>query len=215
MSDLLEILNKLLPVFVWPLGIITFLVLDTMGFEIIRERLKKREFKDSVNEGAEDEPRAIRELTADEQKILFSKRRWSGIVLNHIWWLAILFSVFDIILILKLIDKFAFLGDPILVSTFAIVLAVQWVIISVALAESKHYFDLRSPVYRVQGKVLLGLLLPQSSKSIEIRGVKFDIASISGLVDKIQGGYFKNGDEVVVEYSPRTKHVWKLNKAEN
>lgn len=78
------------------------------------------------------------------------------------------------------------------------------------------YLDYRSPVFKVQGKAIKQVLYKESEKNhilLKVRNQNFDETSSQDLEEFFNA--IKEGDEVAIEYSPRTKHVWRMYKAKD
>lgn len=89
---------------------------------------------------------------------------------------------------------------------------MQGAVLSLGYKEQARYQDLRAPIFRVQGEIIKEKIRGRHSTKyyITVRRIKFSeeqYFSLSKVFDE-----FHDGDEVAVEYSPYTKHVWKLYK---
>ncbi len=89
--------------------------------------------------------------------------------------------------------------------------------ISKARNKNDYYLDSRSPVFRVQGNVFKQII-PTSKRGrrhllLRVRNQGFTEKSSPDLEKFFDS--IKEGDEIAVEYSPRTKHVWKIYKTQD
>lgn len=78
-----------------------------------------------------------------------------------------------------------------------------------------YYLDSRSPVFRVQGNVFRQVLYTGKKTGKRHLLLKVRNQSFNGAYNYEFENFFgsvKEGDEIAVEYSPRTKHVWKIYK---
>ena len=82
--------------------------------------------------------------------------------------------------------------------------------------KTDFYLDSRSPVFRIQGSALSEVIFYQDGKphnALHIRGKTFagdELEQVKNILSSI-----KEDKEYAVEYSPRTKHVWKIYKTED
>lgn len=88
----------------------------------------------------------------------------------------------------------------------------------VMLKTDNAYIDSRSPVFKVQGKALVDRLLKRKEDkriyyTLNIRGYTFGGDQLNGVLADLPQA--KIWPETAVEYSPRTKHVWKIYKVED
>ncbi len=85
--------------------------------------------------------------------------------------------------------------------------------------KNDFYLDSRSPVFKVQGRAFKQVLYRGGDKKdknhilLKVRDQNFDENSSRDLEEFFS--IIKDGDEVAIEYSPRTKHVWKMYKTED
>lgn len=176
------------------------------------KRQREKEFKENVTHGAHEEPHILRELDILEKEILLSKHKtvkfWVGV--NH----------FTIPINLAIIFVFVYFGfkkslfesnNYVELSFYPVlILGVQ---ILAVFAEQRMYFDLRSPVFAVKGELIKyivnkGKRGPQ--KVFVIRGVEFNIKENRDV--EYYWNRWSDGDNIVVEYSPKTRHIWKIEK---
>jgi len=86
-------------------------------------------------------------------------------------------------------------------------------VVGVAFMEKDFYLDLRSPVFRAQG-ALIKNFSDKKRGYIIVRGLKFT-SNFGNEPLHFLTKDFKEGDEVAVEYSPRTKQIWKIEKTKD
>ena len=184
-----------------------------------KRKIEKEEWRESISEGGIEEPRPFRDLTEEEKKILEKKHRWSQLILNNLWWLIPLFIIVDIFLGINLFrywsDYASHRTGRYITEFAAFVFFIQIYLGSLAAAEGIWYSDLRSPVFRVQGKVIKEKFVRRSGTDyyVTVRKIRFsdtDYPDLKGMFE-----YLQDGDEIAVEYSPRTKRVWKMYKTED
>ncbi len=142
-----------------------------------------------------------------------ASRKKSKWFVDNSWWLLPPILVADILIAVIFIRSGSFTSDSI--DPILVLVVIELSIIGVIRKESLQYLDLRSPVYRVQGKLI-------KEKHYRKRGVDYSVIvrqqkfsdkecpDLPSVFDK-----FETGDEVVVEYSPHTKHVWKMYKTQD
>jgi hypothetical protein len=188
--------------------IILVILIRNYFFYRKRRKIREEERAESLREGGIEEPRILRELTGEETAKLKGFHNTSKLVTDNLWWLLPGSIIVDL-LIFWFLYTYPEMDED-LRDVFFLPFAIQFLLISLALKEVPRYLDLRSPVYRVQGKFLEG----GSTKStfvFKVRGVKFKISHTSAAA-LFRREKLKEEDEVAVEYSPRTKHVWKIYK---
>lgn len=166
------------------------------------KRASKEEKLEGISEGYVEESTIFRELTEAEKVILQGKRRLPLKVIKYGSALILFFLIFDLF----------FLFYPFSLGLLGYLLfSSQFVLILIALRERSIYLDLRSPVFKVQGKIF-----PQESDgsySFKVKGLKFNLSMNSELGSTY--AKFNSFEEVIVEYSPRTRHVWRICKTED
>lgn len=197
-----------------PLLTLVWLAIIIILFLLYRNYLKnkqivKNEKLESLKEGGIEEPKIYRELQPDEKDWLTKFHKTSYKIVNNIWWLLPLIVIVDIFFVVWIfnapsIDYLNKVIEPIFFLSFPI----QLLLASLAAKEISLYLDLRSPVFKVQGKVV--------NLTKTKYGIKFKVKSIGFRVrEKDLTVNLINYDEVVVEYSPHTKHIWKIYKTED
>ena len=74
---------------------------------------------------------------------------------------------------------------------------------------------MRSPVYKVQGRAIKERVMTKNRTYyyITVRKIKFSDLDYIEMVDFFDA--IKDKDEIAVEYSPRTKHVWRMYETED
>jgi hypothetical protein len=87
------------------------------------------------------------------------------------------------------------------------IIVIQLFLFGVAFKANRMYLDLRSPVFRVQGKAIKDFR--GKYLSVTVRNLKFSKSYFNWDLENLSSR-FKNGSEVAVEYSPRTRKVWKI-----
>ncbi len=207
-------------------------ILSVLLWRLVQERRVSRiireEREESLREGGIEEPRSLRELTSEEFRILHDIHQTSKKIVDNIWWLLLLFVIIDVAMIFALfqastnqylINFFSITGDNdfggAVTAVFVFVVIIQGAIITTALQEVPRYLDLRSPVYRVQGRAIKEEVARRYGKDyyITVRRIKFSDQNYHLLQDFYST--IREEDEVAVEYSPRTKHVWKMYKTQD
>ncbi len=82
--------------------------------------------------------------------------------------------------------------------------------------KNDFYLDSRSPVFKVQGEAFKQILYIEDGKThilLKVRNQNFDETSSQDLEEFFNT--IKEGDEIAIEYSPRSKHVWKMYKTQD
>src|SRR3989344_3109973 len=102
--------------------------------------------------------------------------------------------------------------EDVIQPVYAFLLAVQLAIAGIAANETPIYRDLRSPVFRVQGKAIKEKIQRKGGYDyfVTVRRIKFSADNSPEIKDVFET--FENEDEVAVEYSSHTKRVWKMYK---
>lgn len=190
-----------------------FLPFIIVSLQVRRARIqRKREFKENIESGALGEPRAIRELTKEESAIL--RRYQTGVYVwtrnNYVSTIIFLFPLLLLFLGFKF-DLFVNVGYLLILGIILSILAffVVW-----AFKEEKLYKDTISPVFGISGVLVKRSLISNRGDvytgAFVIRGIKFESdenPQVEGLWDSL-----KDGDRLSIEYSPFTKHIWKIEK---
>lgn len=179
-------------------------------FEI--KKARKQELRDNFKGGFVGEPTPARLPSEDELAILLKEsKKWQGedivFVLSFIFLLPLSILVFLLVYIAK-IGQFP---SPFLLIGLFVLLV--FVILSSKKWHNKYYLDCRFPVFGVSGEVYKKIMRDNNrgadpKKVMVVRGIEFDlIGDFSGIWDVIN-----NGDVLKIEYSPKTKHIWKIEK---
>ena len=181
-----------------------------------RQKISRQEYEESLAEGGIEEPRLFRGLTEQEKNFLEKNFRFSLTLRNNFWWVVSGSLIADF-LFLYTLYKFIFenkAGEFFVWSVllFTILASLQISIVTIALKVTDRYYDLRAPVFKVQGKAVLSKTQKESF-CIRVRGVFFNSAEQPDLSSALEN--IDLAEEIPVEYSPRTKHVWKIYKTED
>lgn len=173
---------------------------------IKKRKVEKEEYQETLVEGGIEETRPSRDLTEKEKTELTRLYRESKLIGENLVLIVIAFILIDLVLISLFLLNIPFL-------LFAIIL--EGTAISLGLKERSRYLDLRSPAFRVQGKAIKEKISGKRRDYyyLTIRKIKFSEENYKDL----SNFYFtiNDQDEVAVEYSPRTKHVWKMYKTQD
>lgn len=203
---------------------LTFGAIITLSY--VHHRNKKRSYiaqeerAESVNDGALEEPQVFRNLNQEEELEFETIVNSASRIRRNRVWLAILFLLMDYVY--ALIFRYTFdlqkTNFPSFSIFFFFVLLIGFVLTIFQLVtleeyhkENDYYLDLRSPVFKVQGK-LIKEVLDEKRHLLIVRGLKFSARELYSIKED---HHLKEGDEIAVEYSPRTKHVWKIYKTED
>lgn len=176
------------------------------------------EFKENINSGSIHEAKILRDLTNDEKQSL--KKRS-----NSIGSISKIYSFWSFVAFIMLFLSFLLIGLLNNLSStsyyFIFILIVPVIVFTLfrqifLKGEGPIYQDLRSPVFEVRGRLIKKILeenkqFKETHMAFIIRGVEFD----SFENPQIRANWEKwiEGEEVRVEYSPFTKHIWKTEKA--
>ena len=183
-------------------------------YALQRKRQGRKDFKENIEKSAVREPQVLRELRGDERDSLAVNHKLAVkyiqtnpvIIPANLLLIAIIFIVG---LQNNLLHETVFL---LVLYILTSVLALQ---VRYTLRERKIYSDLRSPVFKVEGELLkrfkgTGSKGKSPKRSFTIRGVQFNNDE-NQLIDE-NWEKWSDGDTVSVEYSPFTKHIWKIEK---
>lgn len=182
------------------------------------KKVRLEERLESLEEGGVEEPHPLRDLTPKEKEILDKRYKAALSWRNKIWLLVPLFFTVDVLFykLSSFIIENAPASFPFSPSiTLLIIIFSQSILVLYGLSNWPYYLDSRSPVFRVQGKALKHLVEGSHSNLhyITIRDITFYPIDYPNFVDFFNS--INDIDEVVVEYSPRTKQVWKMYKTED
>lgn len=200
---------------IFPIVVLFFLVayfLPDILFEIKKRKIEREEWKESIHEGGVEEPRPLRSLLPEEKKELEDSHRNLKRVVDNGWWLFFFFGTFDvagIFLILRFGLEFT---KDVVAPAYSIAFIIQFFLVGLAVKERPTYLDLRSPVFRVQGQIIKEKIQGRYGPRfyITVRRIKFSESNASELPRLFDN--LIDGNEIAVEYSPRTKRVWKIFK---
>ncbi len=183
------------------------------GFYV--RKLQRQEWDESTKESAIKEAHPFRPLNNPEKEILEKHHKISKKFTDYFLLVLVLFLVYALVVPLL---PLLVLDMPPTISivywaTYILGLYIGLFIFSLILDEKDTYLDLRSPVFRVQGSVI-----KSTGKSkfrykryfVTVRKKHFsdaDYLELPGFFEQI-----KDGEEIAVEYSPRTEMVWKMYK---
>jgi hypothetical protein len=175
----------------------------------------REEYLENLQEGGIEEPRPLRSLSKEEAVTLRSVHKRLQWIAGKISLLVILFIFIDVVFFLAITWSVlsSIIGEVVMILVLVLIFE-GWVIVE-AFKERKRYLDLRSPVFKVQGKAIKGLTTGEERDNyyIIVRSIKFSDRNYGGMKNFYRS--IKDEDEVAVEYSPRTKHVWKMNKTQD
>lgn len=85
--------------------------------------------------------------------------------------------------------------------------------------DKKYYLDSRSPVFSISGRLTKNKTRPMNPELFRpepyffVRGIK--ITPDRNSLIKLHDQEFREDEEVTVEFSPRSKYVWKMYKTED
>lgn len=206
-NDLIKILLPAVSI------VLFFLILVLFPKYFTRWKLRKqreKEHKENLETGALGEPKIIRSLDLLEEHILKEKHKGINfwVKINHY---TIPLNVAIILFGLYLgVQKGYFNNDDyfeLMVYPVAILVGQ----ISLIFSEGRIYNDLRSPVFVVRGELIKVLKERRKRRDLKVfvvRGVHFNSD------ENMDVGYYwdkwTDGDRVYIEYSPFTKHIWKI-----
>lgn len=176
------------------------------------KRQREREYKENLTRGSYEEPHILRELDILEKEVLLSRHKtvkfWVGI--NH-------FTIPINLAVIFVFVYFGFKNNLFESSDYIKLLLVPVLILAFQIraifAEQRMYFDLRSPVFAVKGgliKYIVNRGKRGPRKVFVIRGIEFNDRE-NPQIDKYWSGW-GDGATVYVEYSPFSKHIWKIEK---
>lgn len=185
----------------------------TFRMHFTKKRIEKEERLESLYEGGIEEPHAFRELTHEEKEHLKRMYKNSLLVKEKFWLIIPIFLVIDGFILKWLWNNEVLEEGMIHVAGWTFFL--EGAVIIYGLKHWQRYLDLRSPVFKTQGKAIKQVVHGNNKTSyfITIRRLKFAKANLA----KIEEFYnsIDDFDEIAVEYSPRTKQVWKIYKTED
>lgn len=194
----------------------TWVLWRVIGRRNFKKRIEKEEYQESLREGGIEEARPFRELAADEKVFLTHFHKGSKRIVDNGWWIICLFLFIDIGIVIWILNS----TDPeftekVIGRIAAFALFFQLILAAVAAKEIKFYQDLRSPVFKVQGRAIKEIYNSLGGKRdnrywITVRKIKFSHENYPDMLDFMKT--IKDGEEIAVEYSPHTKHIWKMYK---
>lgn len=174
------------------------------------QKINKLHKTENLINGAEDEPRYVRQLTQEEELILQDKIKNAQFLHQSLWFIVVLCGILDAIMIWFIIEYKPFIEQAI---QFVVPIFIGEAILFTKAARHENlYLDLRSPVFRIAGHVI-----KEQSKGknrtryyLDVRDIEFsdeEFPELAKIFDKIH-----NNDRMEIEYSPRTKYVWSWKK---
>lgn len=179
-----------------------------------KKRIAKEERLESIQNGGIDEPRPFRELTTSEKMKMLVMFKNSQRIRDNFWILIPIITIFDVYFLFEIITGKIDIAKLNFENVFYIV-AIEIILIAYGLDYWSRYLDLRNPVFRVKGKAIKEIVRGEHATFhyITVKNLKFsdfDYNNFPAFFDSIE-----DKDEVIAEYSPRTKHVWKMYKAKD
>lgn len=165
-----------------------------------------------MTSGGVDEPHILRHLDPLEIEVLKSKHKtvnfWVSI--NHytiplnllVIFLAIFFGI----------KNDLFTKDDDYSDLLVYPIAILYVQLLAIFTERRIYSDLRSPVFTVSGELIKveKRRKKKNKKIFVIRGLEFDNDENSDVAHYWDKWF--DGDKLHIEYSPFTRHIWKIEK---
>jgi len=181
-------------------------------FKFLKQEAAKIERGELLTDPAKA-PQIVRLLTKEETETLKTEHKiYYEVVNNGVKYLVGMITV----------GIFAFsllyLTSGFVYSSVFVILLMLWTLamsLAFAISEGRVYLDLRTPVFQVAGKAKVGKMQLENtlSYSLEVRGIVFDQQTNPDFVNEFSR--LRDGEQVVVEYSPNIKRIWKLQKLEN
>lgn len=210
------------PVFLFSVVVVIAIISYFRQRNARRKRVREEEKKESMSEGGIEEPHAIRELTEQEKEELNRLVQNSKGFQSSVWFQGTLALAILIVFYFALKNYFGLFSRSFFwfMSLLPFVLGATVLLVFASVRAISNYFkrddpyyDLRAPVFRVQGRLIKeeSMFGERKIANFIVRGIKI---SNQDLI-KASHRLFKDGDEVVIEYSPRTGHVWKFHKTED
>ncbi len=214
-----ELIQLIAGVLIFLIGILALVRISSFLEKLSRRSTSAREFKESVREGATEEPRPVRDLSEIERSklsdYLYSHR---GVIDSPRTWVFVYLISFIVLTYMLSGSNGGFntyLSEGRYVYAAIISAVVLFVmVIKARISEARAYSDLKLPVMRVQGSFIKRYQKYEDKDKKQllvafvVRGIEFsvinDLAQIASQLRK--------GDEVEVEYSPYTKKVWLIKK---
>lgn len=175
-----------------------------------KKEIQIDERNESLKEGGSKESHPFRDLSDVERKQIFTMYKNAEWFRNKFWFLIPLFLFIDVLFVYGFITGLISLSDKI--DSFFFLIIIEVLLILYGLSYWKKYLDLRSPVFRVQGKAIKEKVSGERDVSyyLTIRNIRFSEKNYDELRTFFDS--INDEEEVVVEYSPRTKHIWKIYK---
>lgn len=187
------------------------------------ERQKEKEFKENLAFDAKGEPHVLRSLTELERNILIKEHKEVYQVSKIMHFIIPLFVV-AVFTIAYFVYKYWSMSN--MGGDFLGIIFIPFPALIFLNVFSYYYYkhlrkndldkDLRSPVFAVKGELLKGKvrqrnrILNNPLYTFFIRGVEFNNKE-NTQIDKYWSDWGE-GAIVFVEYSPFTKHIWKIEK---
>lgn len=182
------------------------------------EKQREKEFKENVTVGATNEPHVLRYLDEFERKILIdeNKAEYKVVQLSH--YIAPLFAIAFLALAYFVYKDWDLIKNDsdylleIIVKPVLMVAGILSILYYKYVRENNLDKDLRSPVFAVRGELLKKEVRRRNSvsNSFFVRGVEFKDRE-NPQIDLFWKDWGE-GAMVNVEYSPFTKHIWKIEK---
>ncbi|MBI2327026.1 hypothetical protein HYU92_01800 [Candidatus Curtissbacteria bacterium] len=209
-------------IFTGALTVIILYFLDRT-WEKSTTKQRKEEFSENISKGAIGEPAVSRDLNTSEQQILIrmhkdeyfwvSRRHLILPVFGIATYLLFLFwtksaSFFDLF-----VQKENFTGIGLYLILFPIILLFIYVNFrKKIIRESVLYKDLRSPIFKVKGKLTKKGINDKfkAVNNLIVRGIWFGDEE-NPQID-MYWEEFDEGNFVEIEYSPFSKHIWSIKK---
>lgn len=186
-----------------------------------RKIIQEIELKESLNEGGLEEPTSYRDLLPSEKVTLEKIIKEQNKLINNVWLrLMLLIGLFILafrfhIYLLDSKNIIWIIYYPVMF-VFEIILLFYTAktVISYFLKQN-IYHDLRVQVFKAAGKLIKEKTSYIGAKkyTIIVRGVEFSHDSLVDVIEAVE--QLGDGDQVAIEYSPSTKHVWKIYKTED
>jgi len=179
-----------------------------------RKRIIGEEREESLREGGIEEARIFRELSKEETGVMGLWQKRSRRIVNNAWWLITVFGILDAVGVFWVLNSTYEYVEDVILPVYSVPLVLQFLLFYTASLEWPRYQDLRSPVFRVQGKLIKEEHLSKKGDiykyTIFVRGKKFSSYGLGDVTSVVHG--LHNGEEVAVEYSPHTRNIWKIYK---
>lgn len=198
-------MNDFLGTYFFFLTFIVFLLIalaSEIVFHFKKRRVDREERREDVMNSGIERPQPFRPLSGGEKQVLGRKDKFPRWVLHNRFWIIAAFIIMDLVLLAT--DVFA----PFII--FA--LAIEIYLLFKAHLATEYSLDFVSPIFRVQGQALKKIIKSRYSTYyyLTVREVTFSNKEYPQLPNFLF--HINEEQEVSVEYSPHTKHVWKMYK---